>query len=80
MLAVATTIGTMKKPIITSSTDVMGGTPVFAGTRVPVQTLIDYIKGGESIDDFLEGFPTVTRDQVIDFLEEAQEQIVKMGA
>jgi uncharacterized protein (DUF433 family) len=58
----------------------MGGAPVFAGTRVPVQTLIDYIKGGESIDDFLKGFPTVTRDQVINFLEEAQEQIVKMVA
>ena len=58
----------------------MGGTPVFAGTRVPVQTLIDYIKGGESIDDFLEGFPTVTREQVLDFLEEAKEQIVKMVA
>ena len=69
-----------EETIITSSTDVMGGTPVFAGTRVPVQTLIDYIKGGESIDDFLDGFPTVTRDQVIAFLEEAQEQIVKMVA
>ena len=58
----------------------MGGTPVFAGTRVPVQTLIDYIKGGESIDDFLDGFPTVTKEQVIGFLEEAQQQIVKMVA
>lgn len=62
----------MTKQIITSSPDVMGGTPVFAGTRVPVQTLIDYIKGGESIDDFLDGFPTVTKEQVIAFLEEAQ--------
>ena len=61
----------MTKQIITSSPDVMGGTPVFAGTRVPVQTLIDYIKGGESIDDFLDGFPTVTKEQVIAFLEEA---------
>lgn len=56
----------------------MGGTPVFAGTRVPVQTLIDYLKGGESIDDFLEGFPTVSREQVIAFLEEAEEQIIKL--
>ena len=70
----------MKKIIITSSQDVMGGTPVFAGTRVPVQTLLDYIKGGESIDDFLEGFPTVTREQVIAFLEEAEQQIPKMVA
>ena len=60
----------MKEPIITSSPDVMGGTPVFAGTRVPVQTLLDYLKAGESIDDFLEGFPTVTREQVIALLED----------
>lgn len=58
----------------------MGGTPVFAGTRVPVQTLIDYIKGGDSIDDFLDGFPTVTKEQVIAFLEEAQQQMIKMVA
>ncbi len=70
----------MKQQIITSSSDVMGGTPVFAGTRVPVQTLLDYLKGGESIDDFLEGFPTVRKDQVIAFLEQAEEQISKMVA
>ncbi len=70
----------MKEPIITSSPDVMGGTPVFAKTRVPVQTLLDYLKAGESIDDFLEGFPTVSKDQVIAFLEEAEEQIIKMVA
>jgi uncharacterized protein (DUF433 family) len=51
--------------IITVSPDIMGGTPVFAGTRVPVQTFFDYLKGGESIDDFLDGFPTVTREQAI---------------
>ena len=65
----------MDKQIITSSPDVMGGTPVFSGTRVPVQTFIDYIKGGESIDDFLDGFPTVTREQIVAFLEEAKEQM-----
>jgi uncharacterized protein (DUF433 family) len=70
----------MSRQIITSSPDVMGGTPVFAGTRVPVQTLLDYLKAGESIDDFLDGFPTVTREQVIAFLEEAEEQIIKMVA
>jgi uncharacterized protein (DUF433 family) len=68
----------MNKQIITASPDVMSGVPVFAGTRVPVQTLLDYLKGGDSIDDFLEGFPTVTREQVIAFLEEAEEQIVKL--
>lgn len=70
----------MKEPIITSSPDIMGGTPVFAGTRVPVQTLLDYLKAGESIGDFLEGFPTVSREQVIAFLEEAKEQIINMVA
>lgn len=56
----------------------MGGTPVFAGTRVPVQTLIDYLKAGQSIDEFLQGFPTVTKDQVIAFLEQAEKQVVGM--
>lgn len=64
--------------IITASPDVMSGTPVFAGTRVPVQTLLDYLKAGESIDNFLEGFPTVKREQVIAFLEAAQAQIMKL--
>ena len=70
----------VKEPIVISSLDVMGGTPVFAGTRVPAQSLLDYLKAGESIDDFLEGFPTVSREQVIAFLEEAGEQISKMVA
>lgn len=64
--------------IISTSPEVMGGTPVFAGTRVPVQTLLDYLKAGESIDDFLDGFPTVNREQVIAFLEEAGKQLVSM--
>lgn len=67
-------------PIISVSPDVMGGTPVFSGTRVPVQTLLDYLKAGESIDDFLDGFPTVTREQVIALLEEAGKQLVSMVA
>jgi uncharacterized protein (DUF433 family) len=66
--------------IISASPEIMGGTPVFAGTRVPVQTLLDYIKAGESIDDFLDGFPTVTREQVIALLEEAGNQLVSMVA
>jgi uncharacterized protein (DUF433 family) len=61
----------MAEPIVTSSPDILNGTPVFAGTRVPVQTLIDYLEGGETIDDFLTGFPTVRREQVVAFLEEA---------
>jgi uncharacterized protein (DUF433 family) len=66
--------------VITRSPEIMGGTPVFAGTRVPVQTLLDYLKAGESINDFLDGFPTVTREQVICFLEEAEKQFVGMVA
>jgi len=66
----------MKERIVTCSPDVMGGTPVFAGTRVPVQTLIDYLEGGDTIDDFLEGFPTVRRQQIVAFLEEAKDRVV----
>jgi len=66
----------MKQPIISRSPDIMGGSAVFHGTRVPVQTLLDYLEAGESIDDFLEGFPSVTRAQVIAFLEEARARMV----
>jgi uncharacterized protein (DUF433 family) len=54
----------------------MSGAPVFAGTRVPVQTLLDYLEGGDSIDDFLEGFPSVTRSQAVAFLEEGTALLV----
>lgn len=67
----------MKQAIISCSPDVMGGTPVFSGTRVPVQTLLDYLQAGDSIDEFLEGFPSVTREQVIAFLEEAKDRLVQ---
>ncbi|MGB3297861.1 MAG: DUF433 domain-containing protein [Phormidesmis sp.] len=70
----------VKLSVISISPDVMSGTPVFIGTRVPVQTLFDYLKGGDSIDDFLDGFPTVTRDQVISLLEEAGRQLINMAA
>jgi len=56
--------------------EIMGGTPVFTGTRVPVQNLVDYLEGGESIDDFLAGFPTVKREQVIGFIEAAREKLL----
>jgi len=58
----------------------MSGTPVFQGTRVPVQTLMDCLMAGESIDDFLEGFPTVRREQVIAFLEAAAAQMIRLVA
>ena len=58
----------------------MGGTVVFHGTRVPVQTLLDYLEAGESIDDFLEGFPSVTRERVVAFLEEAKNRVVEAAS
>jgi uncharacterized protein (DUF433 family) len=70
----------MADSVISTSADIMGGTPVFAGTRVPVQTLLDYLEGGDSIDDFLGGFPTVTREQVIAFLERAAQLAVNDAA
>ena len=66
----------MKASVISSNPEIMGGTPVFRGTRVPVQTLIEYLEAGESVSDFLEGFPTVTKAQVIAFLEEAKEKVL----
>ena len=70
----------MKRPIISRSPEVMGGAVVFHGTRVPVQTLLDYLEAGESIDDFLEGFPSVTRERVIAFLEEAKDRMVEAAS
>ena len=66
----------MRSKVISSDPKVMGGTPVFRGTRVPIQTLIDYLEAGESISDFLVGFPTVSKKQVIAFLEEAKEKVL----
>ena len=67
----------MKQPVISCSPDVMGGTPVFVGTRVPVQTFLDYLEAGDTIDEFLEGFPSVRREQVIEFLEQAKDRLVE---
>lgn len=66
----------MEQPIISCNPDVMGGTAVFAGTRVPVQTLLDYLPAGDSIDEFLAGFPGVSREQVSRFLEQAKHRMV----
>jgi uncharacterized protein (DUF433 family) len=59
------------KEIVHSDPEIVSGTPVFVGTRVPVQALLDYIEGGETIAEFLDDFPTVSREQAIAFLEEA---------
>ena len=69
----------MQSPI-SRAPDVLGGTPVFVGTRVPVQTLFDYLEGGESIDDFLEGFPSVKREQVVSFLELAKDRLIEASS
>ena len=71
---------TMKTPVVSISKDVMGGTPVFAGTRVPIQTLIDFLTAGDSIDDFIEGFPTVSREQVIEYLKQAETEMERIAA
>lgn len=63
-------------PLITRSPDILSGTPVFYGTRVPIKNLLDYLAAGDSIDIFLDHFPTVSREQVIRFLDEATEFIV----
>lgn len=62
----------MEEPLIWKSDDILSGTPVFYGTRVPVRNLIDYLSNGDSIETFLEDFPTVTRAQVLRFLESAE--------
>ena len=67
----------MRTTTVCRDPDVMGGTPVFCGTRVPVRTLMDYLEAGESIDQFLGGFPSVTREQVVAFLEEAKDRLVE---
>ena len=61
--------------VIHSDPEIMGGTPVFIGTRVPFKNLIDYIEGGHPLDDFLDDFPSVTHDQVIAALEEAKNAV-----
>ena len=63
--------------VIHSDPAILGGTPVFAGTRVPVQSLFDHLEGGNSIDDFLEGFPSVKREQVIAVLEESRLRLLQ---
>jgi uncharacterized protein (DUF433 family) len=59
-------------PLITTSPERLSGTPVFAGTRVPVQTLIDYLEAGDALDDFLQDFPSISREHVIAVLELAK--------
>jgi len=57
--------------IVHSDPNILGGTPVFVGSRVPVQALLDYLEGGDTIEEFLDDYPTVTHEQAVAFLEEA---------
>ncbi len=66
----------MTNTAISISDDVLGGTPVFSGTRVPVNTLIEYLEAEESIDQFLEGFPSVTKEMAFRFHEEARDRAI----
>ena len=58
--------------VVSQDPEILGGEPVFAGTRVPVKSLFDHLEAGDSIGDFLEGFPSVKRDQVLALLEESK--------
>lgn len=62
--------------VIHSNPNILGGTPVFVGTRVPVQTLLDYLEGGESLDTFLDHFPSVRREQAVAALELAKQMLI----
>ena len=62
--------------VITSNPAILGGAPVFAGTRVPVQTLIDYLEAGDTLDDFVRDFPTVSRKQAQEVLELARDALI----
>ena len=63
--------------VIHSDPEILGGDPVFVGTRVPVESLFDHLEAGDSIDDFLEGFPSVKREQVIAVLEEVRRELLQ---
>ena len=69
-----------RSSVVHSDPDILGGTPVFVRTRVPVQTLFHYLEAGESIDAFLEGFPSVKREQIVAFLEEARAGLLAQTA
>ncbi len=65
-----------RSDIVVIDPEIMSGTPCFAGTRVPVRNLLDYIEGGDSLDVFLHQFPSVSREQAVGFLELSSEQLL----
>ena len=68
------------KRVIHSDPEILGGTPVFVGTRVPLKNLIDYLEGDHSLDEFLDDFPSVTREQVVAALDEAQDLLTRQAS
>jgi uncharacterized protein (DUF433 family) len=64
------------RSVVHSDRDILGGTPVFVGTRVPLQALLDYLEAGRPLDEFLDDFPSVTREQAVAALEEAKRVLV----
>ena len=68
--------GMRNNSIVKIDPEIMGGTPCFAGTRVPVRTLVDCIEAGETLDEFLEGYPSVSREQAVAYLEASREQML----
>jgi uncharacterized protein (DUF433 family) len=69
-------IGMKKNAVVVIDADIMSGAPCFAGTRVPVRALLDYIEGGETLDEFLEQYPTVSRKQAVAFLEQSSARLL----
>ena len=67
---------TRNNGVITKDPDILGGTPVFRGTRVPFQVLLDYLEAGQTLDEFLEDFPTVTHEIAVRALEHAKSLVV----
>ncbi len=65
-----------REVLIQRSEELLGGTPVFAGTRVPVQTLFDYLEGGDTLDEFLDDFPAVSREHAVKVLERLKETLL----
>ena len=65
-----------REEVYHSDPEILGGTPVFTGTRVPVQTLLDYLEGGDTLDEFLDGFPGVSHEQAVTFLEMAKDALL----
>jgi uncharacterized protein (DUF433 family) len=69
-------VGMKKNAVVVIDPEIMSGEPCFAGTRVPVRALLDYIEGGETLDEFLEQYPTVSRKQAVAFLEQGSQRLL----